>query len=268
MNHHGRQNVWVGITLLHLPLMIGAAATLLALIPSAPARSDWWPYTTAPAPFTLKIQVTDCTWNPAGNLKEVTTQAQRSDGATVTVYTVLRTFRAVRLPDGTKIRLVDAISAKSTCRPKLRELATVRETLSDAPRPPNCLGPLDKLLGQTVLFSQQVDIVKTWDRGSGGQEWLAPGLGCKEFQWQNAVSEPDGSRKIGSEGKPVRFSLGEPDPRLFDLGASYAEVRPSELLRREMRASGVRWNSELAKEAAQQDEGYAAACQMSTAPPQ
>ena len=31
---------------------------------------------------------------------------------------------------------------------------------------------------------------------------------------------------------------GEPDVRLFDLGASYAEIKPSELLRRQMEAAG------------------------------
>src|SRR5262249_7742658 len=68
--------------------------------------------------------------SPAGNLATMQTQAQRSDSATVIVVTryrtpVPRTLREIRLPDGTSVRLVDAISAKSTCRPKHREVAPV-----------------------------------------------------------------------------------------------------------------------------------------------
>ena len=129
-------------------------------------------------------------------------------------------------------------------------------------RPPDCLSPGDKLLGRTTLFGQLVDVVKTWDRGSGGKEWLAPALGCKEFQWQNATIQSDGSPRIDLDGKLVSLTLGEPNARLFDLGASYAEIRPSELLRRELKAAGVHWNPELAKEGVQEDERYAADCRM------
>jgi hypothetical protein len=127
---------------------------------------------------------------------------------------------------------------------------------------------LDKLLGQTVLFGQQVDVVKTWDLGSGGEEWLAPGLGCKELQWQQATLQPDGSRRIELEGKLVSFTSGEPDARFFDLGASYAEIKPSELLRREMKAAGVSWSPELAEESVGEDQKYAAARGIAATPPQ
>jgi hypothetical protein len=135
-----------------------------------------------------------------------------------------------------------------------------------APKPPDCLGPLDKLLSRTVLFGQQVDAVKTWDRGSGGEEWLAPALGCKELQWENATLWPDGSRSIKQEGKLVSFTLGEPDARLFDMGASYDEVKPSELRRREMKAAGVPWSPQLAKEGVKEDQTYAAACHVAVTP--
>jgi hypothetical protein len=111
-----------------------------------------------------------------------------------------------------------------------------------------------------VLFGQKVAIVKTWDRGSAGRKWLAPGLGCKELQWQQASLQLDGSRRIELEGKLVSFTLSEPDARLFDLGASYAEVKPSELLRREVKAGGDLWSSQLAEEGEREDFRYAAAC--------
>jgi len=248
-------------------LVRASAVTWLVLLVAALGRGDWWPYTRAPAPFTLKIQETYYEQNPAGNLASVQTQAQRFDGTTVIVEKmyrtpVPRTLRSIKLPDGTSIRLVDALSAKSTCRPKHREVAPARETLYSAPRPPNCLGALDKLLGHTTLFGQPVNVVGTWDLGSGGERWVAPALGCKELQWQHATVQSDGSRRIDFEGKLVSFTLGEPDVRLFDLGASYAEIKPSELLRRQMEAAGVQWNPELAKEGVREDEGFAAVCQM------
>jgi len=68
-----------------------------------------------------------------------------------------------------------------------------------------------------------------------------------------------GSRKIREEGKLVSFSLSEPDPRLFDLGAGYAEVKPSELLRREMKAAG---RALIAERAVEEDQKYAATCEV------
>jgi len=262
MNYLERPNSRLRVTPRPLALFMGACAVAwLGLLLAVPARSDWWPYHKAPAAFSLQIKVAD----GEGHLMQVETQAQRSDGTTVTVETmylprVPRTIRMIRLPNGTWIRLVDTVSAKSTCHPKRREAAPARETLFSAPRPPNCLGPLDKLLGQTVLFGQQVDVVKTWDLGSAGERWLAPALGCKELQWQRASLQPDGSRRIEEEGKLVSFILGEPDPRLFDPGPNYAEVKPSELRRREMKASGVPWSPNFAEESAKEDQSYAAAC--------
>jgi hypothetical protein len=276
MNRLNRWNCLVCVTSHPLALIIGAGAVAwFALLVAAPARGDWywWPYQKAPAAFSLKINVTNYEQNAGGDLMQAETRAQRSDAATVIVDTmylprVPRTIRVIRLPDGTWIRLVDAASAKSTCRPKHLEVAPARETLFSAPKPPNCLGPLDKLLGQTVLFGQPVDVVKTWDRGSAGERWLAPALGCLELQWQNADLQPDGSRRIRLDGKLVSFTLGEPDPRLFDSGGSYAEVKPSELLRREMKAAGVRWSPELAEASEREDQHFAVVCQVPATPPQ
>jgi Fic family protein len=46
----------------------------------------------------------------------------------------------------------------------------------------------------------------------------------------------------------------------------YAEVKPSELLRRELKAAGVPWSPELAEESVQEDQRYAAACQVAAVP--
>jgi len=268
MNCLGRRNSLLPITPQRLTLIIASGALVsLALLVATRARSDQWPYRSAPAAFSLKMEMASYDRNSAGDLWQVETQAQRSDGATVTVATLYfpphvrpRTIRVIKLPDGTWVRLVDAMSAKSTCRPKRREVAPARETSSYGRRPPDCLGHLDKLLAQTVLFGQKVDIVKTWDHGSAGQEWLAPALGCKELQWQNASLRPDGSRRIDMEGKLVSFNLGEPDARLFDPGTGYTELKPSELLRREMKAAGVPWSPELDEEADKEDYRYTAVC--------
>ena len=245
---------------------MGGAVICLSLLVAARARSDQRPYRIAPEAFTLKIEMTGYGHNAGGMPRRVETQAQRSDGATVTVETMYRphmpprTLRRLKLPDGTEVKLVDALSTKSTCRPKRREVAPARETSSIGRRPPDCLGHADKPLDHTALFGQKVDIVKTWDRGSAGQEWLAPDFGCKELQWQTASLRPDGSRRIEMEGKLVSFNLGEPDARLFDLGTTYTEVKPSELLRREMKVAGLPWSPELDKAGEREDHEYATAC--------
>lgn len=155
--------------------------------------------------------------------------------------------------------------SEETCHPKHPVVAPALVTSPLGRRPPDCLGPLDKLLGQTALFGQQVDVVKTWDRGSGGEEWRAPALGCMELQWQTATLEPHGSRRIQAEGKLVSFTLGEPDAQLFDLGSGYAEVKPSELIRRTIKAAGLPWSPE---EGVQEDENFARACQIAATLPQ
>jgi len=269
MNPLNRPNYLKSVSRHPLTFIIGAAAVAcLGLLVASPARSDsyWWPHPKALAAFSLKIKVTEYERRAGGEVMKVETQAQRSDGATVVVDALYfpgapRTIRMIRLPDGTRINLVDALSSKTTCRPKRREAAPVRETLLGPPKPPDCLGPLDKLLGRTTLFGQPVNIVKTWDRGSAGQRWVAPALGCLELQWQSASFQPDGPRKVRLEGKLVSFTLGEPDARLFDRGARYDEVKPSELLRRGMKAAGVNWGLRLAAEGVKKDQEYAAACE-------
>jgi len=265
LDHH---NWLVSITHSRLAFIIGAGAVAwFALLAASRARSDsyWWPYQKALAAFSLKIEVTDYKRKAGGEVREVDTQAKRSDGTTVVIATLYlpqgppHTLRVIRLPDGGWIKLVDALSAKSTCRPKLLAKASARKTLSSAPKPDDCVRPLDKLLGQTELFGQRAEIVKTWDLGSGGEKWVVPGLGCMVLQWQRAELRPNGSRTIQEEGKPVSLILGEPEARLFDMGASYNEVKPSELLRLEMRAAGRPWSPLMPKET-RDDYEYDEAC--------
>lgn len=131
MGRLNRPNCLVSVTRSRLAFILGAgAATWLALLAASPARSDsyWWPYQKALAAFSLKIKVTDYERRAGGELMDVETQAQRSDGATVIVDAMYfprppHTIRMIRLPDGTWIRLADALSSKTTCRPKRRELA-------------------------------------------------------------------------------------------------------------------------------------------------
>ena len=44
------------------------------------------------------------------------------------------------------------------------------------------------------------------------------------------------------------------------MRTSYTEIKPSELLRRKMKAAGLRWSPELAKAGAREEQNYAAAC--------
>jgi len=273
MVHVDPRNSWRSVSLHRQALIIATGGVIcLALLLAAQARSDQWPYRSAPTPFCLNIKVIAYDHGPVGKLRLVQTEARRSDGLTVTIDTTYPrhrpslTFRVMKMPDGTRISLADSISSKSTCRPKRQDVPPSVDTSPVGGKPPCRLRHGDMLLGQTVLFGQQVELVKTWYGSREVQEWLAPALGCKLLQWRTATLQPDGSRRIENEGKLVSFALGEPDARLFDPGTSYAEVTSSEMLRRVGKAAGLPWSPEAAEEGIRDDQFQAATCQEAVFP--
>jgi hypothetical protein len=52
--------------------------------------------------------------------------------------------------------------------------------------------------------------------------------------------------------------MGEPDPRLFDEGATYTELKPSDRLRLDTARVGILWNQSLQQEADREDALYLA----------
>src|SRR5205807_3085481 len=109
----------------------------------------------------------------------------------------------------------------------------------------------DSVLGHPVA----VDRWTTVD-GSQSTDWRAPDLGCVSFQYVLEKRQPDGSYKLSTKEKPVSLQLGEPDQRLFEIGAEYAEVHPSEAFGKVLALLGKTPRPETAERDKNQDQLY------------
>jgi hypothetical protein len=112
------------------------------------------------------------------------------------------------------------------------------------------LGDRGKILG--------VEVVEVKD--AQGSRWLAPSLGC--FEMRRKLQRTDSSGRVTSVNlyEVKSMNLGEPDPSLFAIPASYREVPPSELsrlwcLRRDCRLTPDQQKA-VAEQAARLDAQY------------
>jgi hypothetical protein len=113
----------------------------------------------------------------------------------------------------------------------------------------------DTLVGYGQVLSHPVAIVQrtaadvqTW--------WRAPDLGCVTLQYRVQRKQADGSLSVTAEGRAKSLRLEEPDPRLFDQGEAYTELKPSDRLRRELRSRGIPWNEGIQRQADRDDQRY------------
>jgi hypothetical protein len=98
-------------------------------------------------------------------------------------------------------------------------------------------------------------------------EWRIRALSCQRIQFRLEEAQADGSWKLVAEGRPVSLTLGEPDPRLFEEGAGYVELKPSERVRRQVTRLGhPEAMADWAKWAEREDKMYTAAGATSGAP--
>ena len=120
------------------------------------------------------------------------------------------------------------------------ELAALREKLGNPPV--DCLyWPKARVISRETLFGQPVVILQKTYKTENIRitKWLAPQLGCESLQWRLETQQPDGSYKLETDEKLISLEMKEPDPFLFDLGAHYDEVLPSEMIRRALHSIGV-----------------------------
>ena len=165
--------------------------------------------------------------------------ARRSDGATATVEFALGRpgFRKVILPDTTKTWLVDDLRAKTSWR-KMNEEA--QALMNQVAHPIADCGLGERISGDAVVAGQRTLLVVD-DSNPNVQEkrWFAPDLGCNIVQYQKLTKQGN----LLTEIQSFKLLVAEPDPQLFDLGASYAEVLPSELIKRHSAAVGLHQTS-------------------------
>jgi hypothetical protein len=151
------------------------------------------------------------------------------------------------LPDGTIVMLHDSVFAKNTRPPMSTEQLAWYKSRHLRP-PENCIFAGDTLLGYAELLGQKAAIVKyTSNDGWSVTRWRAPELGCETLQYRGEEKGPDGSMKLVTEMKAVTLRIEEPDPGLFDVPAEYAELQPSECLRRQTARLGIAWDEELTR---------------------
>lgn len=241
--------------------LLGVALAVAVLI-LAKSRNGWLrPPRSAAVPFTLETEAFAYRRNPQGDLVMRTITARRSDMTTVTITTnrpgklAESTLHVIHYPDGRRVDLIDAISAKTSWpAPAAKNLGWDKEQLRHPPD--NCaFTKWGILLRREKLLGQKVDVVST---SFISTSWRAEELGCQELQLRNGYKH-EGSFKLISEIRPKGLKIGEPDPRLFDEGHDYAELQPSELRRQESLRLGLPWDEGRRKQAERADQIYFAA---------
>lgn len=208
-------------------------------------------------PFTLETEIHHQGANPAEEILVRRIVARRSDGAQASVGPVMlgpagikagAKARRVSLMDGSEVTLDDATKAKTTWPKRTTDaMAALKHHLTNPPQ--SCIfNATETLLGYDMVLDQQTAIVRKKPiPTSEGQNvtdtiWRALGLSCQILRYQVEMEEPDGSQQLVTEGKAVSLKFGEPDSALFDTGANYAEMKPSELLRLKAQRLGIAWN--------------------------
>lgn len=207
-------------------------------------------------PFTLETESFFFDGEPNGRLAHRETTARRSNGITAKVDTFHpgmpgeRRMRFIKYIEGRNVQLVDAITAKTTWpKPPATDTAWSRNRILNPPK--NCVfGSSEIFLRIETVLGHKVAVVSA---SYTNTEWRAPDLGCEVLQ-RRVGYKHNGVFKYQSETRAVRLKLGEPDSRLFDEGAGYAELKPSELLRRMLAKAGIPWDANLQQEGERSDK--------------
>ncbi|MFB3922177.1 MAG: hypothetical protein ACE145_10675 [Terriglobia bacterium] len=156
-----------------------------------------------------------------------------------------RRMRVIRYLGGRSIQLADAVAAKTTWPKPLAKVSAPSRDRILHPAKDCVFSNSEIFLRHENLLGQKVAVVSM---SFVDTVWRAPELGCEVIQRRSGYKH-EGVFKTQSETRPVDLRLGDPDPRLFDERADYAEVRPSELLKRMMAKVGVAWDTNMQREA-------------------
>jgi len=101
----------------------------------------------------------------------------------------------------------------------------------------------------------------------GTTSWRSPDLDCETLQYRVETFKAGGVA-VQSEQRAVSLELEEPDTKLFDEGANYVDLRPSELLRKEAEREGISWNADLQKQGQLEDDTYSTRKKIAPGPRQ
>lgn len=169
--------------------------------------------------------------------------ARRSDGGTVTIgYMSMGegkqpfVLRKIELPTGFVAMISDALGVKSSGvlpgEIVARNNSTAEQNLSTCATEPYIIDGEETLLGHRavrLMYSDPNGLSKS-------TLWKLPDLNCATVQikaYQRKSSSEDFALRGGS--RLAALALQEPDAKLFDTGAHYKEMKPSD----QIRAAGV-----------------------------
>lgn len=150
----------------------------------------------------------------------------------------------------------DWIQAKTTW-PQMSAKAVDQRNSRLAHPPENCVAPGETLVGFGELLNHKVALVR-WPQSGNERvtQSQAIDLGCQSLLDQVEDQQPDGSWAVVAETRTAGLTIGQPDPSLFDTGAAYAEMSPSQMLRKAEAYSGTAASYGTDQTAKAQDKAY------------
>lgn len=128
-----------------------------------------------------------------------------------------------------------AVTYESTLKSKMtlplseediRKVQTVRGTCVEPE--PGITVEAERFLGFDVIKKTEVLTNEAAGRERRLEVWLAPELNCTSVKYVVSKPAPDSGWTVEAHGEATSITLGEPDPRLFDLPTDYSELPPVE----------------------------------------
>ena len=166
------------------------------------------------------------------------TIARRADGTTAVVdgfAAAIDQIRKVMSPNGDATTVWERPRLKTTWPAGDREAhelgARLERSAADC-RAPNLAfddhgQPSERFLRFETRNGQQVSVTEQRSGQFVLTSWKAPALACEELSYMAEETQSDGSVRRTLDSVTTFLQLGEPDPRLFDIGNMYAESKPS-----------------------------------------
>jgi hypothetical protein len=183
---------------------------------------------------TVSVAPEPTDWPGVHDIHEIL--ARRSDGATVALSTTRggkpdQYARRLKFPDGRSFTLYENVKAKVTwpllSKPEI-------DMLNSKSANPDCKpgGGRTLLLRHEQMEGVDVAVIETSSESFRFTTWEAPSLGCEKLYVKSEWMNQDRSFRVSAETKATRLLIGEPDPRLFEIGPDLVEMKPSEAERR------------------------------------
>lgn len=233
----------VGLRRLWLVVIIAAAALSIFYLSRAGTSRVLAQATVHVTPFLMEQRTVSYTKEPAGILIEQRTTARSADGSTAIMGVFPnrpeKAIRRVDFADGRSSTLLDSIRAKMGGLLTDRAIAAKKYRLANPPA--NCAWP-----GEIPVGIETIDGVDAWmirrEYGSPPEsrltEWRVSRLQCHAVQMLREVNTDGVMRKV-TEVTPLYIRVGDPGSVLFDTGAAYKEMTPSELKKSMFASIGV-----------------------------